>query len=358
MRRVLTDFGDGIHVVDSGFFRPRLDAIHLIVEQGRAAVVDAGVNDSVPHVLEALAALGIAPEQVDWVVLTHVHLDHAGGAGLLMSRLPNARLLVHPRGARHMIDPSRLVAGTVAVYGAEAARRMYGDIVPVPAERVVEAPYGFGFSLAGRWLEAIDTPGHARHHLSLVDRKAGMVFAGDTFGLSYRELDQGNRQFVVPSTTPVQFEPAALHASIDRIAALASRAVAVTHYGPVTDVPRLASDLHRQIDAMVAMAGDCVVRLGWQTSSGPGTTAALRDGLREGMRALIFAEAHRQGWTADEAELERIFTLDIGLNADGLLAWVQAAGSGAPASERARRSSESMATNTLGVPATISSENR
>lgn len=321
---MLNEFGDGIHVVDSGFFRPRLDAIHLIVEQGRVAIVDTGVNDSVPRVFEALAGLGLGPESVDWVVLTHVHLDHAGGAGLLMSRLPAARLLVHPRGARHMIDPARLMAGTVAVYGAEAARQMYGEIVPVPAERVVEAPDGFAIELAGRRLEAIDTPGHAKHHLCLVDRKAGIVFAGDTFGLSYRELDQGDRQFVVPSTTPVQFDPPALHASIDRIAALQPRAVALTHFGPVGDVPRLAADLHRQIDAMVAMGRDCAARLGDAAVAAAhgAPTEGLRECLREGMRELIFAEARRQGWTADEAELQRIFTLDIGLNADGLAAWL------------------------------------
>jgi len=323
---MLTDFGDGIHVVDSRFFRPRLDAIHLIVERGRVAIVDTGVNDSVPHVLQALADLGLGVDSVDWVVLTHVHLDHAGGAGELMRRLPRARLLVHPRGARHMIDPSRLVAGTIAVYGEEVARQMYGDIPPVPAERVVEAPDGFAIELSGRRLEAIDTPGHARHHLCLVDRKAGFVFAGDTFGLSYRELDQGERQFVVPSTTPVQFDPPALHASIDRIVALRPKAVCLTHYGPVRDIPRLAADLHRQIDAMVAMARDCAARFGDSSpSAAPGARAeALRDCLRDGMRELIFAEAKRQGWQVTEAELLSIFTLDIDLNADGLAAWLAA----------------------------------
>jgi glyoxylase-like metal-dependent hydrolase (beta-lactamase superfamily II) len=318
---VLSEFGDGIHVVDSGFYRPRLDAVHLIVERGRVAVVDTGVNDSVPRVLQALDALGLGPGSVDWVVLTHVHLDHAGGAGQLMRRLPAARLLVHPRGARHMIDPSKLVAGTVAVYGEQAARQMYGEIVPIPAERVVEPPDGFAIDLNGRRLEAIDTPGHARHHLCLVDRKAGVVFAGAPFGRSYRELDQGDRQFVVPSTTPVQFDPPALHASIDRIAALEPRAVALTHFGPVGDVPRLAADLHRQIDAMVAMAGECERRAaGLEDPEG----GALRDCLRDGMRDLIFAEARRQGWRASEAELLDIFTLDIGLNADGLAAWLAA----------------------------------
>jgi glyoxylase-like metal-dependent hydrolase (beta-lactamase superfamily II) len=343
---MLSDQGQGIYVVDSGFFRPRLDAIHLIVEQGRVAVVDTGVNESVPRVLEALEALGLDERSVEWVVLTHVHLDHAGGAGQLMQRFPNARLLVHPRGARHMIDPSKLLAGTVAVYGAEAAKRMYGEIVPVPAERVVEAPDGFSIELAGRRLDAIDTPGHARHHLCLVDRKAGFVFAGDTFGLSYRELDQGERQFVVPSTTPVQFDPPALHASIERIAALRPEAVCLTHYGPVRDIPRLAADLHRQVDAMVEMALDCAARCmregcrplpsgesdsSVERTSTEGASAAegsgrdddmLRKCLRDGMRELVFAEGRRQGWSASEQELLDIFTLDIGLNADGLAAWL------------------------------------
>jgi hydroxyacylglutathione hydrolase len=226
-----------------------------------------------------------------------------------------------------MIDPSKLVAGTVAVYGADVARQMYGEIVPIPAERVVEAPDGFAIELAGRRLEALDTPGHAKHHLCLVDRQAGIVFAGDTFGLSYRELDQGDRQFVVPSTTPVQFDPPALHASIDRIAALQPRAVALTHFGPVGDVPRLAADLHRQIDAMVAMARACAARIGNLPGEVSGAKSqVLRDALREGMRELVFAEARRQGWTRDEAELQRVFTLDIPLNADGLAAWLSGQG--------------------------------
>ena len=322
---MLTDVGDGVHVLDSGFHRPRLDAIHLIVERGRAAVVDTGVNDSVPRVMQALADLGLAPDSVDWVVLTHVHLDHAGGAGQLMQQLPSAKLLVHPRGARHMIDPSKLVAGTVAVYGEAVANRMYGQIVPVPEARVVEAPEGTAIELNGRRLEVIDTPGHARHHLCLVDRQAGMVFTGDTFGLSYRELDRNGHAFVVPSTTPVQFEPEALHASIDRIAALAPRAVALTHFGPVGEVPRLAADLHRQIDAMVEMARGCLVHWPAGLAGGP-QAASLRQGLRDGMQALLVAEGQRQGWPLAGDELARFLELDIGLNADGLLAWLEATG--------------------------------
>ena len=163
---------------------------------------------------------GVAPAQVDYVILTHVHLDHAGGAGQLMARFPNARLTVHPRGARHMIDPSRLLAATVAIYGEEETRRIYGEILPVPRERVIETPEGATLRLAGRELLFLDAPGHARHHVVVRDGETGHIFAGDTFGLSYRELDQDGRQFSFPTTSPSQFDPPALHRSIDRMLAL------------------------------------------------------------------------------------------------------------------------------------------
>lgn len=309
------DYEHGITAIDSGFERPLLDAVHLVVEDGRAAFVDTASNTSLPRVLSALAAKGLSPEHVDWVLLTHVHLDHAGGAGLYLRHFPNARLAVHPRGARHMIDPARLVAGTVEVYGADEARRMYGEIVPVPAERVVETPDGASVSLNGRRFEFIDTPGHARHHVCIVDERSGHIFAGDTFGLSYRELDVDGRPSIFPSTTPVQFDPPALHASIDRLLARAPEAIYVTHFGQVTDVQRCGADLHRLIDAHVQLARDC-------RDAGPERGARLR----EGVRALLVQEARRNGWPVSGQALFDLFELDIMLNADGLAAWLDASG--------------------------------
>ncbi len=309
------DYGHGIAAIDSGFERPMLDAVHLVVEGDRAAIVDTGSNDSLPHVLAALHARGLSPEQVDWVMLTHVHLDHAGGAGLMMTKFPNARLTVHPRGARHMIDPTRLMAATVEVYGAQAARRMYGDVVPVPADRVVETPDGSSVSLGGRRFEFLDTPGHARHHVCVVDERTGHVFAGDTFGLSYRELERDGRQAIFPSTTPVQFDPPALHASIDRLLACSPGAIYVTHFGQVTDVQRRGADLHRLVDAHAQLALAC---------RDAGAQRAER--LREGVRQMLLTEAKRQDWPMTGPELFALFSIDIALNADGLASWLDATG--------------------------------
>src|SRR4030095_4351449 len=129
MRPDLLEFPDGITAIDTGVLRARFDASHLLVSGGRAAFVDTGTNDSVPRLLAALAVKGLAPEHVDYVLLTHVHLDHAGGAGSLMRALPKAIAVVHPRGARHMIDPAKLTEGAIAVYGEGEFRRTYGDIV-------------------------------------------------------------------------------------------------------------------------------------------------------------------------------------------------------------------------------------
>lgn len=307
----VVDYDYGISAIDSGFIRPRLAAVHLIVEDGRAALVDTAVNAAAPRVMEVLAAKGLRPEQVDFVILTHIHLDHAGGAGRLMRQLPNARLAVHPRGVRHMIDPSRLVAGTIAVYGEEETHRLYGDIEPIPAGRIIESSHESSLRLNGRELVFLDTPGHARHHMCVLDGKSGHIFSGDTFGLSYRELDQDGRQFVFPTTTPVQFDPAAMHRSVDLLMSYRPAAIYVTHFGRVTEVSRLAADLHRLIAAHT--------ELGERERDAGGERS---ERLRRGVAAILMEEAVRQDWRLDAGELRAIFALDIELNAQGIAAWL------------------------------------
>ncbi len=308
----------GITAIDTHYVRPRLDASHLIVDAGRAAFVDTGTNHSVPLLLEALDALGVAREAVDWVFLTHVHLDHAGGAGRLMRSLPNARAVIHPRGAPHMADPGKLIAASIAVYGEQAYRELYGELVPIAAERIVAAADGQRFELGTRTLECLHTPGHALHHQAIVDRALALAFTGDTFGLSYREFDVDGRAFIVPTTTPTQFDPAQLLASIDRICALEPESLYLTHYSRVTDVPRLAASLRRQIEAMVA-AAESAAEAAWPDR------AECRRRLIEAIRSLWVDLARAHGVTEPERRIEEILGLDLTLNADGLIAWLERA---------------------------------
>ena len=311
----IIEYDAGISAVDSGYIRPMMAAIHLIREGDRAALVDTGTNASIPRVLRALASHGLAPESVDYVMLTHIHLDHAGGAGGLMQVLPNAKLTVHPRGARHMADPSKLIEGTIAVYGAEQTRAMYGEILPVAGDRIIETGEGAEVHLNGRRFSFLDTPGHARHQVAIHDHRSGCVFAGDTFGVSFRDLDwdEGGqtRQFIFPTTTPVQFDPSALIASIARIVALNPPAVYATHYGQVKGVQDKARVLRREIDALVALA-----------MSLKDAGAARHERLVAGVEALLVSEVTLQGCRHAASRVLEVYASDSELNAQGLEVWL------------------------------------
>ncbi len=300
----------GIHTIDTAFQRDHFDAAYLIVQDGRGAFVDCGTTHSLPNLLACVAQAGLTPADIDWLIVTHVHLDHAGGAGALMQQLPNARLVVHPRGAQHMIDPTRLIAGATAVYGEAEMARSYGQIVPVPAERVVVAEDGHRVLLAGRELVCVDTPGHARHHFCVWDAASRSWFTGDTFGLSYRELDHAGGAFIVPTSSPVQFEPEAMHASILRLMQESPEGMYLTHYGRVEGTARLAQELHAQIDAMVVIAQRC--------NGEPERHRLLVDALG----ALYVARLRLQGSPLDASEVLRVLAMDIELNAQGLACWL------------------------------------
>lgn len=306
----------GIHTIDTGFFRPNFDAAYLLVDDGRAAFIDCGLNSSVPRLLAALQEAGLGVEAVDWLILTHVHLDHAGGAGELMAELPAAKLLVHARGARHMIDPTALVAGATAVYGADEVQRTYGRLRPVDPARVVAAADGHSVQVGGRTLTCLDAPGHARHHIVIHDAVAQAFFSGDTFGLSYRELDGPAGPFILPTTTPVQFEPEALKASISRMLTYAPQAMYLTHYGRLEDVERLAAELHTQIDAMVAIAR----RHARQPEAQRYAQIVRELGTLYAERAAAF------GVPLPAAAVIDLLGLDIALNAQGLGVWLDREG--------------------------------
>lgn len=307
----LISYEHGIHAFDAGYIRPLLASVHLVVENGRAAFVDTGTNGSLPAAIAALETLGLGADSVDYVILTHIHLDHAGGAGAMMRQFPRARLVVHPRGARHMADPSRLVAGANAVYGADEVRRLYGDVLPIDQTRIIEATHGLKVDLAGREFLCLDTPGHARHHICIVDSRSGHIFTGDTFGLSYRELDTDGRQFIFPTSTPSQFEPQVLQESIDLLMTYRPQAMYLTHFSQVKDVAAKARDLHRLIDAYLDIARR-------EQNAGPERQPRVRDGLAK----LLIDETTRFGCRLPHADILEIFAMDLDLNAQGLVVWL------------------------------------
>jgi glyoxylase-like metal-dependent hydrolase (beta-lactamase superfamily II) len=306
----ITALNDGIVAIDTEYARPLQDASHLIVENGVAAFVDSGANSSVPLLLDALRQHNLAVDDVAYLFLTHIHLDHAGGAGLLMQHLPNARCVLHPRGAPHMVDPTKLIAGTIAVYGAATTKKVYGDILPIDEQRIDVANDGQCFDLNGRSLRTIFTEGHAKHHYVLHDPASKGVFTGDSFGVSYRETDTANGAIAFPTTTPIDFDPEEAHRSIDKILACEPAQVYLTHYSRVRDVDRLAEELHQNIDDYVAIALDNKHAAERQSA----ISAELFDYMCERLVT--------HGFKGDRDAMWSIMHIDVELNSQGLDVWL------------------------------------
>jgi len=304
------DYEHAITCIDTDQVRPRMAACYLMRSGDRYAFIECGTALSLPILLGVLQARGIEPGQVDYVMPTHVHLDHAGGAGVLMRACPNATLVVHPRGARHLIDPGKLIEGAAAVYGAERIPELYGEIAPVPQSRVCIAEDGHRLDFNGRELVFLDAPGHARHHYAIWDAQSRGIFTGDVFGLSYRDLDGPKGPYLLPTTTPVQFEPEAWFATLERLMALDPEHVFLTHYGRVGELPRLVADLRRGLVAYVAIARDL--------RAAPDRHQAMVERLG----AYSVAELRALGCTWPEGEIRSMLDLDMQLNAQGLEVWL------------------------------------
>lgn len=313
MENRITAQGNGVYTIDTGFQRPGLVACHIIVENGHAVLVDPGTDARVSVVLDAMDFLGVRPEQLDYVMITHVHLDHAGGSGRVLQHCPNARLVVHPRGARHMIDPSRLMAGAAAVYGEDYLKRTFGDMIPVSAERVIEAADDFSLEWQGRTFTFLDTPGHAKHHYCMYDNASQGFFTGDTFGLSYREFDNKRGVFLFPTTTPVQFDPDAMHDSIDRLLSWSPKKMYLTHFGVIKNPERQATNLHELVNAFAEIATRA-------EDAGDARYQQVHDGLKQ----LLFLALEQHGCELTEQEVMRLFGMDLDLNTRGLLCWLDA----------------------------------
>ena len=245
---------------------------------------------------------------MSYVIPTHVHLDHAGGAGLLMMQCQNAALVVHPRGARHLIDPSKLVAGAKAVYGENKFKEYYGEIFPIDANRVIQADDNFILDFDGRELRFIDTPGHARHHFCIWDKATKSMFTGDTFGISYRDLDHQDELYILPSTSPVQFDPEALIQSINRIMEFKPERVCLTHFSAIKPTKKATNKLIESIHFVSNLA----IKYADKNDSESIIYKKMMDYFLEGLNEI--------GFQNNDYAKDRL-SLDVLINTQGLIYW-------------------------------------
>lgn len=241
-----------LRVIDSGYVRPGFASCYLRIQGEEAAFVETNTSHAVPRLLEALRDEGLGPEQVRWIIVTHVHLDHAGGAATLLRACPNATLVAHPRAARHLIDPSRLVASSQAVYGEEVFVKLYGEIPPAPAERVLSLEDGASLPLGDAMFRFLHVRGHANHHFVVHDPARDTVYTGDAFGLAYPYLQRAGR-FAFASTSPTDYDGPAAKESVDRILGLGTKTACLTHFGEVDELEVMAEQLHEWLDVSQAL---------------------------------------------------------------------------------------------------------
>jgi glyoxylase-like metal-dependent hydrolase (beta-lactamase superfamily II) len=284
--------------------KPRYTACYLRLAGDECAFIEAHTSHALPRLMGALREAGLRPEQVRWIVLTHAHLDHAAGASALVAACPHATLVAHPRAARHMVSPQKLIDGATAVYGPERFRALYGSLSPIPSSRVRALGDGEGIDLGGATLTAWHTAGHANHHFVVDDPATGTVFTGDAFGLVYPDLQRHGR-FALPSTSPSNFDADLARASLDKVLSLGERFVCPTHYDAYEDAPAIAAQVRRFLDR----AGAWVE----QAARGDETPEAMTTRFARAWTQAIAEEAPAFG----PAEMD-LLALDIELNAQGL----------------------------------------
>lgn len=222
---------DRIHLIDGFDLGVSERTGSYIINEEDLTIVETGPSPSIKHVKEGLKTLGFSLQQVKYIIVTHIHLDHAGGAGLLVEECPNTTVVVHPRGEKHLMNPKKLAAGARAVYG-ESFSELFDPIIPVAEERLLVKGEGDTLQIGPKCtLEFLDTPGHAKHHFSIFDPVSRGMFTGDTVGIRYEQLSHEGVDLFLPSTSPNQFDPNAMQAAIDRMMEMNLERIYYGHFG-------------------------------------------------------------------------------------------------------------------------------
>ncbi|MEC0033319.1 MBL fold metallo-hydrolase [Bacillus cereus] len=274
-------------------------------------LIETCASPSVPLILNGLKELNIALDAIKNIIVTHVHLDHAGGAGFLMTKCPNATLFVHSRGARHMIDPTKLIQGAKAVYG-ESFDKLYNPILPIPAERVCIVGEGDTLEIeANRTLTFYDTPGHAKHHISIYDSLTNGIFTGDTVGIYYRELTEYGVELYLPSTSPTQFQPDVMLKSKERIKSLNVDCIYFGHYGASTNV----SEVYRQLEFWLPL----FLKTGKEIFKTEEDPVKANNKLANNLFEIVQSHLTQQGIPTTHSIYDFMLKLEMDVNAKGII---------------------------------------
>jgi len=248
-----TPVGDGVWLIDLGFQdQPGVVAAYLVADGDAVALVETGPGSTLPALLAGIAAAGFAPESVTQLLVTHIHLDHAGAAGPLVRRFPHLTVRVHPVGAPHLVDPAKLVASATRIYG-DRMDALWGEVAPIPVDRVLPLADGEAVAIGGRVLTALYTPGHASHHVAYADADAGAVFTGDIGGVRIP-----GTAYTCPPTPPPDLDPDAWSTSVARLRALHPDRLYLTHFGPFDDAAAHLDQLLPNLEEFRALADDAL----------------------------------------------------------------------------------------------------
>ncbi len=309
------NLGYGITSIETWYQRPGLACCYLLESAGQVALVDTGTALTAPLILQLLELYSISKEQVSYIIPTHVHLDHAGGSGQLMSQLPAAKLVIHPYGARHMINPDKIQASAEAVYGVKEFRQAFDTLLPIPEARVIEMEEGMELDLNGRILHLIDTPGHARHHFAVWDVMSRGFFTGDVFGNGYPELmNKKSEHYLFPVTSPVQLDPPEWHKSIDKLLTYNPQRVFLTHYGMLERPQEKALQLHNDLDNCVKIA----------TEANANSNSKNRyQTILDNISAYHYEKLREHGCHFTDQKIDELIGPDLVLCAQGLMIWLQ-----------------------------------
>ncbi|MCP3673659.1 MAG: MBL fold metallo-hydrolase [Gammaproteobacteria bacterium] len=298
-----------ITVIDTGLMGSEVAACYLLESDGESAIIETGNYATAERVLNLLEQRQLSKEKVRFIIPTHVHLDHSGGASSLIDALPNAQLVIHPRGARHMIDPTKLIAGATAVYGEAKFHELYGNISPIDEDRLIIAEDCDTLTFGNRRLLFRNTPGHASHHFCIWDELSSGWFSGDTFGISYRQFLNENGSYLFPTTTPVQFDPEALITSIKLMMNYQPKKMYLTHFGAIDIKPSTATKLCIQIDDYVAMIDS-------QEESN-----ITHKSIHSLLSDYTYQKMLEHGLAMSVEKFEKLMAMDLNLNTQGLIVW-------------------------------------